>query len=73
MNIRKGVLPNLWSLLRSPSGGSAAIVGPNLLPFLSKVPSSVLGEGIDFYVELFNNLKAGYEYIYIKLFQMPSQ
>ena len=38
---RKAVLPKLWSVLKSGGSGCATMIFPNLLPFLSKVPSEV--------------------------------
>jgi len=41
VNVRKAVLPKLWSVLKNGGNGCATIIFPNLLPFLSKVPSEV--------------------------------
>ena len=41
MKARKAVLPKLWSVLKSGGSGCATMIFPNLLPFLSKVPSEV--------------------------------
>lgn len=41
VNVRKAVLPKLWSVLKDGGSGNATVIFPNLLPFLSKVPSEV--------------------------------
>ena len=41
VNVRKAVLPKLWSVLKNGGSGCATVIFPNLLPFLSKVPSEV--------------------------------
>lgn len=60
INARKGLLPKLWTLLRVGCKGSATVVGPNLLPLLSQVPASVVGDGLEFYHEWFSNMLLGY-------------
>ncbi len=59
VNPRKGVLPRLWSLLKSGGNGSAHIIYPNLLPFLSKIPTDVTRDGLGFYKEWFDNMLVG--------------
>ncbi|XP_072018345.1 LOW QUALITY PROTEIN: E3 ubiquitin-protein ligase listerin-like [Amphiura filiformis] len=59
VNPRKAVLPKLWSFLRSNGHGYAATIFPSLLPFLSKIPADVIGDGVAFYGEFFGHLKTG--------------
>ncbi|KAJ7383932.1 listerin E3 ubiquitin protein ligase 1 [Desmophyllum pertusum] len=59
VNVRKAVLPKLWSVLKNGGSGCASIIFPNLLPFLSKVPSEVIGSGVGFYQEFFISLQEG--------------
>ncbi|XP_014677564.1 PREDICTED: E3 ubiquitin-protein ligase listerin-like [Priapulus caudatus] len=56
VNVRKAVLPKLWTVLRSGAGGNAADVFPSLLPFLSRLPPEVLGEGLWFYEKWFDSM-----------------
>ncbi|EDO46720.1 predicted protein [Nematostella vectensis] len=57
VNIRKAVLPKLWSLLKNGGSGNASAIFPNLLPFISKLPAQVLVGG--FYRELFPSMRTG--------------
>ena len=57
VNTRKGVLPPLFMLFRSGFHGNACIVGPNLLPLLSKFPEEHIC--MQFYEEYFTNLRTG--------------
>ncbi|XP_072022304.1 E3 ubiquitin-protein ligase listerin-like [Amphiura filiformis] len=59
VNPRKAVLPKLWSFLRNGGHGYAATIFPSLLPFLSKIPADVIGDGVAFYGEFFGHLKTG--------------
>ncbi|XP_071800460.1 E3 ubiquitin-protein ligase listerin-like isoform X2 [Asterias amurensis] len=59
VNMRKAVLPKLWVMLRNGGSGSATVIYPNLLPLLSHIPAEVIGTGVEFYQELFGNLKEG--------------
>lgn len=59
VNVRKAVLPKFWDVLRNGGSGCASVIFPNLLPFLSKVPAEVVGSGLGFYQDLFNNLQEG--------------
>ncbi|PFX16827.1 E3 ubiquitin-protein ligase listerin, partial [Stylophora pistillata] len=56
---RKAVLPKLWSVLKNGGNGCATMIFPNLLPFLSKLPSEVIGSGVGFYREFFTNIQEG--------------
>ncbi|XP_066277345.1 E3 ubiquitin-protein ligase listerin-like isoform X3 [Branchiostoma lanceolatum] len=59
VNPRKSVLPKLWIVLRTAGKGSGTAIFPNILPLLSKIPADIIGTGIGFYQEFFNNLKMG--------------
>eukprot|EP00794_Sanderia_malayensis_P000162 gene162-774_t len=59
VNARKAVLPKLWSILRAGGHGNATIIFPNILPFLSKIPSMVFGKGAGFFQEFFRNFRNG--------------
>ncbi|KAG8590867.1 hypothetical protein GDO81_006944 [Engystomops pustulosus] len=59
VNAKKGVLPKLWTVLREGGRGLATIIFPNLLPFISKVPSETTQPRIDFYNTLFDSLIQG--------------
>ena len=41
VNLRKAVLPKLWSFLKHGGHGNAMVIYPSLLPFLSRIPSKV--------------------------------
>ncbi|XP_069801287.1 E3 ubiquitin-protein ligase listerin [Dendropsophus ebraccatus] len=59
VNAKKGVLPKLWTVLREGGRGLATIIFPNLLPFISKVPSETTQPRTDFYNTLFDSLIQG--------------
>ncbi|XP_075707339.1 E3 ubiquitin-protein ligase listerin [Rhinoderma darwinii] len=59
VNAKKGVLPKLWTVLREGGRGLATIIFPNLLPFISKVPSETTQPRMDFYNTLFDSLIQG--------------
>ncbi|XP_057307534.1 E3 ubiquitin-protein ligase listerin-like [Hydractinia symbiolongicarpus] len=59
VNSRKAVLPKLWKLLKNCGYGNINTVYPNLLPFLSNIPTQVIGDGTGFYEEFFNNFFEG--------------
>ena len=61
MDPRKHVLPKLWTVLRSGGCGAPSVVYPSLLPLLSLIPPSVIGEGPGFHTEFFKNLWKGLE------------
>ncbi|XP_065833496.1 E3 ubiquitin-protein ligase listerin-like [Oscarella lobularis] len=58
VNLRKAILPRFWGVLKQGGGHSADLIYPNVLPFLSKLPSDAL---IDkgFFEELFPNFRTG--------------
>ncbi|KAM4048334.1 E3 ubiquitin-protein ligase listerin [Anomaloglossus baeobatrachus] len=59
VNAKKGVLPKLWTVLREGGRGLATVIFPNLLPFISKVPSETTQPRMDFYNTLFDSLIQG--------------
>ena len=59
VNVQAAVLPALWSLLKSGGAGNAAVIYPNLLPFLSKLPLTVTGDETVFYPKYFDAMKTG--------------
>ncbi|CAN2387615.1 Listerin E3 ubiquitin protein ligase 1 [Pristimantis euphronides] len=59
VNAKKGVLPKLWTVLREGGRGLATVIFPNLLPFISKVPSETTQPRTDFYNTLFDSLIQG--------------
>lgn len=62
VNPRKAVFPKLWSVLRKGGFGCASMVFPSMLPFISKIPLTVIGDGIGFARELFSNMREGLFY-----------
>nr|XP_006825327.1 PREDICTED: E3 ubiquitin-protein ligase listerin-like [Saccoglossus kowalevskii] len=59
INVRKALLPKLWSVFRQGGNGSASVVYPNFLPLLSKIPSEIISQNVQFYQEWFGNMKTG--------------
>ncbi|XP_041462561.1 E3 ubiquitin-protein ligase listerin-like [Lytechinus variegatus] len=59
VNMRKAVLPKLWSVLRHGGSGCATTIYPHLLPLLSHLPHEVKGQDEAFYKEFFNNFREG--------------
>ncbi|KAJ7997588.1 hypothetical protein DPEC_G00230570 [Dallia pectoralis] len=59
VNVKKGVVPKLWSLLRDGGKGLATALHPNLLPFISKLPSEVTSPHLDFYTTFYSSLIQG--------------
>ena len=59
MNIRKAMLPSLWSAMKKGFDGSASAVASNLLPLLSKLPSEVTGNDREFFKLFFSHLRTG--------------
>jgi hypothetical protein len=61
---QKAVFPTIWKLLKLAGGGggeghSAAQVYPNLMPFLSKIPASVIGDSGKFLQRWFSSMMEG--------------
>nr|XP_033798276.1 E3 ubiquitin-protein ligase listerin isoform X2 [Geotrypetes seraphini] len=59
VNVKKGVLPKLWTVLREGGRGLAGIIYPNLLPFISKVPQGIMEPKLDFFSTFFNTIIQG--------------
>ncbi|XP_030060139.1 E3 ubiquitin-protein ligase listerin [Microcaecilia unicolor] len=59
VNVKKGVLPKLWTMLREGGRGLAGIVYPNLLPFISKVPQGIMEPKLDFFSTFFSAIILG--------------
>uniref|UniRef100_W4VS17 E3 ubiquitin-protein ligase listerin n=1 Tax=Corethrella appendiculata TaxID=1370023 RepID=W4VS17_9DIPT len=60
LNFEKAVYPKLWKVLKSGSGGNAAVVFPHMLPFISKFSREILAENLlKFYGTFFENVKQG--------------
>ncbi|XP_056016029.1 E3 ubiquitin-protein ligase listerin-like isoform X2 [Ostrea edulis] len=59
INVEKAFWPKLRKYLENGCNGNATLMGGDLLPFLSKVPATLLGEGNKFYIEFFNYMKLG--------------
>lgn len=58
--MEKALLPKLWKMLKSGGGGNAETIYPHLLPLLSKLDRTVLGEKtIPFYLNFFENINIG--------------
>lgn len=59
INVEKAFWPKLRKYLENGCYGNASLMGGDLLPFLSKVPPTLLGENNKFYIEFFNYMKSG--------------
>ncbi|KAL0994924.1 hypothetical protein UPYG_G00129370 [Umbra pygmaea] len=59
VNAKKGVLPKLWSLLEAGGKGLATALHPNLLPFISQLPSEVTSPDLTFYTTFYSALIQG--------------
>ena len=59
------MLPKLWSTFKNGGSGNATVIYPNLLPFLGKIPTDIIGEDTGFYKAWFENMKQGYVHIII--------
>lgn len=58
--MEKALLPKLWKMLKNGGGGNAETIYPHLLPLLSKLDRTVLGEKtIPFYLNFFENINIG--------------
>lgn len=58
--MEKALLPKLWKMLKCGGGGNAETIYPHLLPLLSKLNRTVLGDKtIPFYLNFFENLHIG--------------
>lgn len=60
VNLEKAVYPKLWKTLKTGGGGNAIAIFPNLLPFVAKLDSDLLGdEHIKFYQTFFASINEG--------------
>lgn len=59
VDARKGVLPQLWKVLKNGGFGSAVHIYPSLLPFLSLIPPEVMGDTTEFYRTFFDAFREG--------------
>lgn len=59
VNAEKLVLPKLWHILREGGQGNASEIFPNLLPFISKIPSTVCSNKQEFYDKFFSSMRQG--------------
>nr|XP_006628262.1 PREDICTED: E3 ubiquitin-protein ligase listerin isoform X1 [Lepisosteus oculatus] len=59
VNSKKGFLPKLWLLLKEGGKGLATVLHPNLLPFISKLPSEVIDPKLEFYNTFFTSIILG--------------
>lgn len=58
--MEKALLPKLWKMLKNGGGGNAETIYPHLLPLLSKLDRTVLGDKtIPFYLNFFENINIG--------------
>lgn len=55
----KGVWPKLRTVLAEGCHGNAAVIGPSILPLLSKFPKEFIGQPQQFYEQFFSNMKTG--------------
>ena len=53
------MFPKLWTMMKQGGNGCAYLIYSNLLPFLSKIPDDVIGDGFGFYKEWFGNMTSG--------------
>ena len=63
VNPHKAVFPGLWKLLSTGADGSIKRVGPYLMPFLSKIPVSVMDDCDKFVDRWFTAMKDGWEIV----------
>ncbi|XP_021346788.1 E3 ubiquitin-protein ligase listerin-like, partial [Mizuhopecten yessoensis] len=59
VSVEKAFWPKLRSALENGFYGNMTLIGPNLLPFLSKVPSDLLGADGRFYTQFFSYMTSG--------------
>lgn len=59
VSVEKAFWPKLRSGLENGFYGNMTLIGPNLLPFLSKVPVNILGEDKKFYPQFFSYMTSG--------------
>ena len=71
VNPQKGMLPQLWKVLRTAGSGSARVIFPNLLPFLSTMPASETRQNKEFLQKFFTSFNQGYAYPLYNLMYFP--
>lgn len=59
VSVPKGVWPKLRTVLAEGCQGNAAVIGPSILPLLSKFPKEFIGQPQQFYEQFFSNMKTG--------------
>ncbi|XP_029435039.1 E3 ubiquitin-protein ligase listerin [Rhinatrema bivittatum] len=59
VNVKKGVLPKLMTVLREGCRGLAGVIYPNLLPFISQFPHDIMEPKLDFFSTFFNAIIQG--------------
>lgn len=59
VSVPKGVWPKLRTVLAEGCHGNAAVIGPSILPLLSKFPKEFIGQPQQFYEQFFSNMKTG--------------
>ncbi|XP_053165483.1 E3 ubiquitin-protein ligase listerin [Hemicordylus capensis] len=59
VNMKKGVLPKLWTVLREGGRGLATVIYPNILPFISKLPHGIAEPNLDYSRMLFTSIIQG--------------
>ncbi|XP_033741541.1 E3 ubiquitin-protein ligase listerin-like [Pecten maximus] len=59
VNVEKAFWPKLRLALENGFFGNMALIGPNMLPFLSKVPADILGADKNFYTQFFSYMTSG--------------
>lgn len=58
VSLEKLVLPKLWRVLKDGGHGSANVIYPNLLPFISHFPIHEMDK-TNLYTNFFDNLRKG--------------
>ncbi|KAJ7418047.1 hypothetical protein WISP_61250 [Willisornis vidua] len=59
VNVKKGVLPKLWAVLREGGRGLATVIYPNLLPFISKIPPGIVKPKLEYFRTFFDSIIQG--------------
>lgn len=59
VSAEKLVFPKLWKVLKEGGSGCATTIFPNLLPFLSKIPSDIISDKQLFYLRFFSSFEEG--------------
>ena len=52
-------MPKLKNVLENGCHGNAVVIGPSLLPFISKVPPDLLPDSNKFFLDFFTHFKNG--------------